>query len=327
MTGRRVGPVCNHGAKVPTEAERFADHRVRPDWVRITFREQAVVDVMEALWEVFGVGSLDVTDAKGGLLGFQSCVDFAHRGVRLARYAFGGDGQRGRAMLEISGVACERVVAWSELLLFVQDHEPRLTRLDLALDTEAVTLDEALAAFKAGEFNGRGRAPTGSLVDDLGSGKGRTLYVGRRGNDRMLRVYEKGKQLGQSVSRWVRVEVELLAKTTLLPLGAIADAEAFFAGSYEWCRRLIDVGGKSPERRKRASVVVLERAIEIARQQVGGVVSWLSGRAGFSTQQVVRLLWRPPSSRIEGAVDPEFAALAAAGAGPDWSDAFEYGVA
>lgn len=40
-------------------------------------------------------------------------------------------------------------------------------------------------------------------------GRGRTFYVGRRENGKLLRVYEKGKQLGAENSPWVRIELEL----------------------------------------------------------------------------------------------------------------------
>ncbi len=297
-------PVCNHGAKVPTESERFARDRVRPDWVRVTFVESSVEAVETMLARLFGcIGEL--RPMGRGLLGFGQAWSFVSCGVPLARYAAGGDAMRGRAMLEVSGAACEGVAAWSELIEFAEAREGRLTRLDVALDTERVTVDAARAAWEAGEFAGAGRRPTARLIDDLGCKSGRTLYVGKRGNDRFLRVYEKGLQLGQAASRWVRVEVELLAKTTVLPLGAIADAEAFFAGAYRWCAALVAAGAQRPTRVRRAAAVVLQRALEIARQQVGGLIGYVTGQAGWTAAEVVRYLWRPASGRVVGALPPE----------------------
>jgi phage replication initiation protein len=277
---------------------------VRPDWVRITFADADDEEVEAVLCQVFGVGG-ELRATGRGLLGFAESWQFVSEGVPLARYARGGDAMRGRAMIEISGGGCEAVRAWSELIAFAEAWDGRLTRLDLALDTEAVTVDQARAAWEAGQFNARGRPPTARLVDDLGCNSGRTLYVGRRGNDRFLRCYEKGKQLGDRASRWVRVEVELLAAKCVLPLGAIVDGAAYFAGAYKWLAALVDAGAQRPERVRRAAHVVLGRALEIARQQVGGLVGYITGQAGWSAAEVVRFLWRPASGRVVGALPPD----------------------
>ncbi len=46
---------------------------------------------------------------------------------------------------------------------------------------------------------------------------GRTLYIGKRENGKMLRIYEKGKHLGNPVSSWVSVELELKGKNRIIP--------------------------------------------------------------------------------------------------------------
>lgn len=298
--------MCNHGAKVPTERERFDSDRVHPDWVRVTFRvPEDGLEGVEALAARVWPTPVEVRATGRGLLGFQHGYLIVSRGVPVGRYAVGGDAMRGRAMLETSGAGCEAVERWSELIEFAEAHEGRLTRLDLALDTEAVTVDGALEAYRRGAFNGHGRPPSGRLVDDLGSGQGRTLYVGQRGNDRFLRCYEKGKQLGEAASRWVRVEVELLAKTTVLPLGAIVDGASYFAGAYAWCASLVFAAQARPERVRRAAKVVLARALQIARQQVGGLLGYVTGVAGWTQGEVMRHLMRAPSGRIVGALPPD----------------------
>lgn len=42
--------------------------------------------------------------------------------------------------------------------------------------------------------------------------KGLTLYVGSRKNGKVIRCYEKGKQLGDKSSPWFRSELEIHAK-------------------------------------------------------------------------------------------------------------------
>jgi len=40
---------------------------------------------------------------------------------------------------------------------------------------------------------GKGRPPSGELVDDLNAGAGKTLCVGNRKNGKLLHIYEKGR--------------------------------------------------------------------------------------------------------------------------------------
>jgi len=304
-------PDCNHGAKVSTEFHRRAGDAVRPDWVRLTFRDPADVwDAVRACEVAFGEPLL-LVERKRGLLGFVWAFDLVGTdGVAVARYATGGDHMRGRSMIEVSGASCERVREWGALVAFAEALDGRLTRLDVCLDTEAVTVAEAVTAWRSGAFAGRGRPPGATLVDDMGSGKGQTFYVGRRGSDTCLRVYEKGKQLGDRASTWVRVELELLAKTTVLPLAAMLDCERLFCGAYRWLADLMGRGGTRPERIKRATVVVLGQALAVARQQVGGLVGYLTRRAGWSVGEVVRFLQRQPSRRILGELpDDEWLSL------------------
>ena len=48
----------------------------------------------------------------------------------------------------------------------------------------------------------------------------------------MLRAYEKGKQLGAKDSEWLRIEVELKAKHTLIPFDAIINPSDYFINLY-----------------------------------------------------------------------------------------------
>jgi phage replication initiation protein len=60
---------------------------------------------------------------------------------------------------------------------------------------------------------------------------GRTIYIGTRGN-KILRCYEKGKQLDDPVSPWVRVELELRNKNRLLPWDMLTRPGQYLAGAY-----------------------------------------------------------------------------------------------
>ena len=72
-------------------------------------------------------------------------------------------------------------------------------------------MEDVVALYHQGAFNRGGRPPKLKEAGDWikHCGYGRTLYLGARGNGKFLRIYEKGKQLGDRTSPWIRYEVEL----------------------------------------------------------------------------------------------------------------------
>jgi phage replication initiation protein len=149
-------------------------------------------------------------------------------------------GQQNTILVQITGHGMakaragweQRLHAWSELMTrFV------ITRLDLAYDDadgQRYSVDRALDDYDAGNFSMGGRPPS---CEQRGNwrrfdGLGRSFYVGRRENGKMLRVYEKGRQLGDSASEWVRIELELHNKDRFIPFDAILRPGAYLAGAY-----------------------------------------------------------------------------------------------
>ncbi|HJW53804.1 MAG TPA: replication initiation factor domain-containing protein, partial [Burkholderiaceae bacterium] len=56
--------------------------------------------------------------------------------------------------------------------------------------------------------------------------------VGKRKNGKMMRVYEKGQQLGALWHPWVRWEVELHNTDRVVPWDVLLDPARYFVGSY-----------------------------------------------------------------------------------------------
>lgn len=149
-------------------------------------------------------------------------------------------GQRGTVLISISGEGCAAAKeGWEERLRqWLEAHKAvaRITRIDLAHDDYdgALTVDQLDQLFDQGGFNCGGRNPD---VEHRGNwkhpnGKGRTLYVGNRRNGKFFRGYEKGKQLGDPASNWLRLEVEFKSVDREIPFDVLTRAGEYLAAAY-----------------------------------------------------------------------------------------------
>lgn len=200
--------------------------------------------------------------------------------VALAVMCWGGESQRGRAMLDVPGASCG-MVDWPAMRDFLESlPESRLTRVDVAVDLHEgqFTVDDACDWVQAGEFNCRGRNPSTRLDGDwlpvlkgegVGSTKGRTLYVGRARNGKGLRVYEKGRQLGDADSEWNRFEVQFGNRDRVLPFDLLTEPTRFFVGAYPALERVVSVAGE------RIATISNTAAITIGR-----ILTWVKASAG-----------------------------------------------
>lgn len=88
-------------------------------------------------------------------------------------------------------------------------HSLNVTRLDFAIDVfDGFTVDEFQARWDAGQIKSKARTTTTIERKTGAKSGGKTVYIGSRQSSKMLRVYDKGKQL-RLADKWVRVEIEL----------------------------------------------------------------------------------------------------------------------
>jgi phage replication initiation protein len=222
--------------------------RAKIDWLNATFPEplMSVAGVVAFLGECCEHPLSAVLD--GGLFGFtQRHRLFAHVNgtkVEVGALAMGGEAQRGRWLLQLTGSGCGLVTDWPSLRELLEGFQATITRLDLALDFlhGEYTVDDAMDMLADGQFTSNGRTPSRRIVGgwDEGNKEGRTLYVGKAKNGKMLRVYEKGKQKGLADSDWVRYEVQLGNRDRVIPFDAITEPDRYFAGAYPALEALID---------------------------------------------------------------------------------------
>lgn len=205
------------------------------DWLAFTVEPKAAIALpwlYSILEEVFNLRNrTEWIPSRKGWCGYTNRIDLGVYGL----IAFGGEAQKNTMHVELNAHACAVVSNWGEVKLWGEEDHARITRIDLAHDDlEAKTFDIArgLELLAQGGFAAGGRPPKARLVDDLGSGAGKTLYVGHRVSGKLLRIYEKGKQLGCASSPWVRVEVELRNKGREIPWDVALAPERYLAGAY-----------------------------------------------------------------------------------------------
>lgn len=160
-------------------------------------------------------------------------------GDGLGFVCFGGN--RSTILTKISGTGCAAAKAgWECRLKNFLEHQadqPRLTRVDLAHDDfsgESYSVDKASADYDEGLFSAGGRPPNIELRGNWRNpnGKGRTVYVGSRENGKFLRVYEKGRQLGDASSNWTRIEVEVKNVDRVIPFDVLTKPGQYLAATY-----------------------------------------------------------------------------------------------
>lgn len=264
------------------------------DWLNVSFRYDPDTFDIGAFFDRFSAVSEGIfggmTDRERGIHGWSKSFLFDRGGV-----VFALGGQRNTAFLSLPGEGCAFVSDWLPLVCLLRDElRGHITRWDGAVDDYEGrrSVDHAVELYKLGGFKNGGRQPLprqlGNWItpDDLG----RTFQVGQRRNGKLLRIYEKGKQLGDPSSPWVRWEVELHNIHRLIPWDVLERPGDYVAGAYP-CMSWVS------ERASRIRTIKAQDAISYARlQHVGSVaygtlVNVMMQREG-SAERVVELLKR-----------------------------------
>jgi phage replication initiation protein len=242
QAGTRVARTAAHPASSPRVVTRGETHVAEGntgatafvDWLGFSVvlpPGQHVGWLEDVVETVFCVPRCGWSATGKGWYGYKHRINLGPFGL----LAFGGKAQRGTYHVELNGHACRAIEDWNAARLWGETYAASITRLDFAHDDLAgctVSIAKALSWLADELFTTSGRPPRAELWDDLGSGRGKTLYVGSRGAGKLLRVYEKGKQLGDPLSPWVRAEVELRNKGRIVPWRAVSAAASYFAGAY-----------------------------------------------------------------------------------------------
>ena len=241
----------------------------------ITAWQNAIVkNLSKVLIDILGFGVSHQLPA--GLNHYDMSFQLDHKAGKVSI-----GGQAGTVLIQLSGEGCSYAkYDWQSdffAMLNTQAIDPKITRIDLAHDDvtgDYLSLPWFARQLDLGGFTNGGRRPR---VEMLGNwkypdGTGRTLQIGTRKSSKMCRIYEKGRQLGDKSSNWLRVEVELKAKNYFIPLDILINPSPFFLAAYP-CFHIFDYQSKLPretlERIEREKLITFARAVDITRHQFG----------------------------------------------------------
>ncbi|MGB7480035.1 MAG: replication initiation factor domain-containing protein [Burkholderiaceae bacterium] len=221
---------------IPISSNGLHPYAAITDYLNCTFKfdpeEESFAGLFQELFDLLGEKFAPAVDRQRGLHKYQRSFQL---GESTGILCIGG--QAGTVLVSLPGTACSLIQDWAAVVdYFANRRRARITRWDGAVDdySGSHSVDWAVEQYLAGAFGSGGNKPTcgnaGNWTDP--DGKGRTFYVGKRKNGKMIRVYEKGQQLGALWHPWVRWEVELHNKDRVVPWEVLLDPARYFVGSY-----------------------------------------------------------------------------------------------
>lgn len=284
----------------------YSAPRTKVDYLSISCEENGWA-IRRSLAEVFsGAVAGPAYEPGPGMRHFERSQRIILAGMPAGVVLTGGETQRGRSCVDLSGVGCGFVADWKhaeKALLGLPGRSWR--RGDIAADFfhGEVTHERVKQAHAEGKFKRGGRNPVLRQVISSDEDDGRTIYIGRRGGDALGRFYEKGKKefwtgANQLLRRlagsprevtaidrylnggeafdlaaWYRAELELRAKNRPIPEDWISRRDEYFAGAYPFLQELLpEVEGRILIRPRDMGIVAIERALERVKRQWGAVL-------------------------------------------------------
>lgn len=228
---------------------------------------------------------------EGGRNFYTYSADILDQYSRVVGF-LGFGGNRGTLLVTMTGIGTSQIspAGFSQIAEFCRSHYAKITRLDICFDFDGgdffETRDQIIDDIDTG-----GRLPSLRTIDDHGSGEGKTFYVGKRVNGKMFRLYEKGKQLGDKSSRWLRAEVELGCKSRTIPYDALVQPDSYFTGAYSFCAQFVAVyPSKIKTIQKTKTRIACDVLVHYAKTAYGKLINVLQGV--YTPEQIVLLLSR-----------------------------------
>jgi len=269
--------------------------------------QEEINSLYRSLVEHLGEAFTPLVSRGKGHHGWRKSYEFGKTNCILAI-----GGQRGRALLSFSGQTCGHVHidAWPRLIQLIRGgYKGRITRWDGACDDfhGIHGVEWATEQYKKDGFSSGGNRPSSDLVGDwlANNGRGRSLYVGSRKNGKLVRIYEKGRQLGQKDSPWVRWELELHRKDREIPWEVLLDPAPFIAGAYP-CMHWISATTARVRTYKDTSKIGYKYLTECAKQAYGQHINVMLEVEGSPEKVIQKLRRHGVPKRLNMPVPPEY---------------------
>lgn len=243
LGGESLEIIAGYGGKArilitPLPRDGVPPFAALTDWLNVTFPFDgttpsiAIARLLEQIKQYLTPKFGGMVDRGRGLHGYQRSFAFDNGGVM---FSYGG--QHGTGFLSIPGEGCALISDWQIAVPFLRDVlKARITRWDGAVDDYAgeYSVDTAMGWYMDGGFGTGGHLPSMKQMGNWAKpdGSGRTIYIGKREHGKMLRVYEKGRQLGDPDSSWNRWEVQFSNRDRVIPFDVLLNPGPYVAGAY-----------------------------------------------------------------------------------------------
>lgn len=253
--------------------------------------KEYIVQYSELLQDILGFGITQKLPFKGKFF-YKSCYQLGPDNVEYGKVHYGG--QRDTILVELNGTGCMAALPGWENRLYEflnQCIRPKITRVDVAHDffNGEYTPDQAMLDHDNGHYDVHNMRPKSECRGTAWrneDGSGKTFYIGKRGNSKFTRVYEKGRQFGDVNSPWVRFETEFRAGDIEIPLDMLLYAGSYLGGAYPICKAIFTAEAKRMNAKEETVNLTFEHKLFHARNQVGKLVNFLKG-IGWEDSQIV----------------------------------------
>lgn len=208
------------------------------DWLSFTFKDENPDYVRAWLFERFHGATLR---DRGGM-GYTHSASILGSG--LIFWHPDNKGMGVHVVLPSSALAVLASLEHFTPRQFITEFSQRgatFTRIDIATDTDSVTMDDVLSAYRSGCCVSR--STSRQYIEDLDGG-GKTVYIGAAGARRRVRFYDKaaeqakkGAEAPSVTGVWTRCEVEFKAEYAEICaqfIMAEADLRELVASAVDW---------------------------------------------------------------------------------------------
>ena len=253
-----------------------------------------IIKYSEFLEQILGFGISAKLPFKGKFF-YQSCYQLGSENVEYGKVHYGG--QRETMLVELNGTGCTAAKPGWEARLYEflnQAIRPKITRVDVAHDffNGEYTPEQALLDHDNGHYDMSNKRPKSECKGTawrFEDGSGKTFYIGKKGNAKFVRVYEKGRQLGDKESPWVRFEIEFRAGDIQIPLDVLHVPGQYLGGAYPICGLIFEAQAERMNATEKTVNLTFDHKLFHAKNQVGRFINFLTDIC-WSDKQIVDAL-------------------------------------